>query len=175
MSEEEKKKTPETEDAPEADGGNEWRQKYLRALADLDNFRKRMERERRQMELYACEGLLRNILPVLDDLEAACAAEGDADQIRKGVELALRSLRKGLTERGLEAIEALDEPFDPRVHEAVGGMPDAERAPGTVVAELRRGYRLHDRVLRPSRVHVAVAPPGETEETASEDDDDSED
>ena len=149
------------EGAVRDESADEWREKYLRTLAELDNYRKRMERERENSRRYALEGLLRNLLPVLDDLQLASAAEGDFESIRKGVEIALRDAMHILGEHGLELIEAMDRPFDPRFHEAMGGIPDTGRAPGTVVTELRRGYVLHDRVIRPSKVQVAVEPPAE--------------
>ena len=144
---------------PKEDAAAEWREKYLRSLADLDNYRKRMERDSEQQRMYACEGLMKAILPVLDDLQMACDAEGGADAIREGVALALRKAHGVLEECGLKPIEAMGKPFDPRFHEAMGGFPRADAAPGTVVVELRRGYQLHDRVIRPSRVQIAMAPP----------------
>ena len=158
------KAAPEAEEAREveeaaASEANEWRERYLRALAELDNFRKRMERDREQARLYANEGLVRNLLPVLDALEMARAAEGGADAIRDGVALALQDAMRILADCGLEKIEALKKAFDPHLHEAVATIPDPDQEPGMVVAEVRCGYRLHDRVIRPSHVHVAVAPP----------------
>lgn len=139
------------------DPSAEWREKYLRTLADLDNYRKRMEREREQQRLYACEGLMKGVLPVLDDLEMACDAAGDADAIRQGVALALRKALGVLEENGLRRIDAVGKPFDPRFHEAMGGEP-SDAPPGTVVVEMSRGYQLHDRVIRPSRVRIAMTP-----------------
>jgi molecular chaperone GrpE len=137
----------------------DWREKYLRALAELDNFRKRSERDREQMRRYSLEGALRSLLPVLDSLAYARDAEGDAEDIREGLALVLSDALRILGDLGVEPIDALDEPFDPRFHEAVGVLPDTERAQGTIVVEERRGYRLHDRVLRPSRVHISIRPP----------------
>jgi len=148
--------------APEApqDPAAEWRDKYLRALAELDNYRKRTERDREIARTYATEGLLRDVLPVVDDLETALTIEGSLDAIREGVALALRHLVNALDAKGMKQIEALGLPFDPRVHEAAGVVPAAAgQAPGTVVAELRKGYAFHDRVLRPARVQIAMAPP----------------
>ncbi|MDH3591684.1 MAG: nucleotide exchange factor GrpE [Planctomycetota bacterium] len=164
------------ERAPEIDAeaqAAEWREKYVRTLAELDNYRKRMERERDQSRLYACEGLMRDLLPVLDDMQLACAAEGDADAIRKGVELSLHAAMRILEGKGLAVIEALNQPFDPRFHEAMGMVPGTDgQAPNTVVVELARGYRLHERVLRPSRVQIAlpVAPAVEEQDGQDEQD-----
>lgn len=150
---------PPEADAPSEENGNDWREKYLRSLAELDNFRKRMERDREMSRRYALEDLVRALLPVLDNLELACASEGGAEAIRDGVALALKDALRVLGDRGLEAIEAMDRPFDPHLHEAMAGIPDTAHEPGTCVAELCRGYSLHGRVLRPSKVHVAVEPP----------------
>jgi molecular chaperone GrpE len=145
--------------AEQVDAAAEWRDKYLRLLADNDNFRKRVERDREQTRLYACEGLMRDLLPVLDGLQLAIDAPGDAGAIRDGVQLALQEALRIMADKGLAPIDALGEMFDPRFHEAVGALPATEgQAQGTIVAELRRGYRLHERVLRPSRVHIAMQP-----------------
>jgi len=150
---------PQEAETPAEEIGNDWREKYVRSLAELDNFRKRMERDREQSRRFALEDLVRSLLPVLDHLELACASEGDAEAIREGVALALKEALRALGERGVEPIEAIDQPFDPHLHEAMAGVPDAEHEPGTCLAELCRGYALHGRVLRPSKVHVAVKPP----------------
>jgi molecular chaperone GrpE len=146
---------------PEAtpDTAAEWRDKYLRALAELDNYRKRVEREREIARIYATDALLREVLPVVDDLETALKIEGKLDAIRDGVALALRHLANALEAKGMKQIEALGKPFDPRFHEAMGFVPAPGKAPGTVVVELKKGYVFHDRVLRPARVQIAMAPP----------------
>jgi molecular chaperone GrpE len=144
----------------ETESAEEWRDKYFRTLAELDNYRKRMERERRHERRFAQDGLMRSLLPVLDSLEIACNAEGDLASIRQGIELALQDALRVLGEHGLQPIEALGKPFDPMVHEAMRMIP-ADAAPGTVVEELSRGYLLHDRVLRASKVCVAMQKPEE--------------
>jgi molecular chaperone GrpE len=165
--EEETPVEPEAE-APTEENGNDWREKYLRSLAELDNFRKRMERDRELSRRYALEDMVRALLPILDHLEMACASEGGAESIREGVALALKDALRVLGERGLEAIEAENRPFDPHLHEAMAGIPDAAHEPGTCVAELCRGYTLHGRVLRPSKVHVAVQPPEDADQPAED-------
>lgn len=145
-------RTPEEE-------AEHWHEQYLRTLADADNYRKRTERDRVQVRRYAVEDLLRTLLPFLDSLEMAAGASGSADEIREGVRLALAEAMRLLGEKGLASIEAVDTQFDPRVHEAVGMRPDPERPAGTVLDDVRRGYMLHDRVLRASRVHISVEPP----------------
>jgi len=149
----------------------EWRDRYLRALAELDNYRKRAEREREIARRYATEGLLRDVLPVLDDLDTALTIDGGLDAIREGIGLALRHLTNMLEAKGLARIDALGQQFDPRVHEAVGMVPAAEgQTAGTIVEELRRGYMFHDRVLRPSKVQIAFEPPRAEREEGDEED-----
>jgi molecular chaperone GrpE len=147
--------------APEAppDPAAEWRDKYLRAHAELDNNRNRADREREIARVYATDALLREVLPVVDDLETALKIEGKLDAIRDGVALALRHLVIALEAKGMKPIEALGKPFDPRFHEAMGMVPAPGKAPGTIVVELKKGYVFHDRVLRPARVQIAMAPP----------------
>jgi molecular chaperone GrpE len=145
--------------APEADRTAEWRDKYLRALAELDNYRKRMERDREIARTYATEALLRDVLPVVDDLETALSVDAKVDALKEGIALALRHLMNALEAKGMKPIDALGLPFDPRVHEAMGVVPAGKNPPGTIVEELRKGYVFHDRVLRPARVQIAMAPP----------------
>jgi molecular chaperone GrpE len=122
-------------------------QKRARAQADLD----------RQ---YATSGLATDLLGVLDNLERAIEAARAADQptILEGLDLVYRQFLGSLAKHGVEPIVALGTPFDPNVHEALLHQPDASQPEGTVVAELGRGYRHHDRVLRPARVAVSKRP-----------------
>lgn len=166
MNRPEEETVPREQAAPEAAvpaespaSAEDWRDRYLRALAELDNYRKRMERERETGRLYAAEPVLRDLMPLFDALQATLSSGGDAESLRAGIRLALGETFRLLAERGLEPIDALGKPFDPRLHEALGTVPDASAAPGTVVVEIRRGYRLRDRILRPSRVQVSIAPP----------------
>jgi len=168
MSNDEKdKRKKQDEPAPEEEipdvepkGAEEdWKDKYLRTLAELDNMRKRGERERASARKFALEALMRDLLPVLDSLEFAAEAEGDADAIREGIKMSLADALRVLQSHGLESIEAHGESFDPRFHEAIGMRPHEELEPGRVVEEERKGYKLHERVLRPSRVHIVIAPP----------------
>lgn len=147
-----------------AEEKTDWKDKYLRALADMENVRKRTERDRIQAHKYAVEDVLRDILPVLDSLHYALKAEGDAAGIREGVELAISNAHRILGEHGFVPIEALHKPFDPCEHEAVGMRPDGDYPANTVIEEERVGYRLHDRLLRPSRVHISIKPPTPTAE-----------
>jgi molecular chaperone GrpE len=134
----------------------------LRALAELQNFRRRSQEERAQQLLYANERLMDELLPVLEHFQMACDAAEATEETRivcKGYEMVLGQLRDVLTRFGMTEIPV--EPgtfFDPAVHEAVERVVTEEPCEGTVVRVLRKGYRLHDRVLRPAQVAVAVAP-----------------
>jgi len=131
-------------------------ERSLRLRADFDNFRKRVERERSEIGRYALLEPLRDLLPVVDNLERALAAPGDAGDLRKGVEMILRQLHEILRRLGLAAVPAVGSRFDPSVHEAVSQEESEAVAVPTVVAELQRGYRLHERLLRPALVRVAM-------------------
>lgn len=146
--------------------------RYLRTLADLDNYRKRTAREREEWRRQAQSEVLREILAVLDNFDRALAAEpgatGDAD-FRAGVELIRRDFLKALERIGVRPFSAVGELFDPARHEAVARVERDDLADQTVVAEALRGYLFHERVLRPAQVVVAVeaVPPPEPSEAES--------
>ena len=133
--------------------------RLLRTTAEFDNYRKRVERERREAQERAAAGLLEELLPVVDDLERALGVEAgvEAEPYRRGVELIHKQLLDLLARRGVTTIEAVGTPFDPHVHEAVSYEPRPGSAEGEVFEEVRRGYKLGDRLLRPSMVKVARA------------------
>ena len=136
---------------------------YLRARADLENYRKRTQREKEDLARFANENLLREILPVMDNLERALdhARQGTADNngLVQGVEMTLNQFQRVLEKFGVTPIASLGAQFDPARHEALGQLESAEQSPNTVVQELQKGYLLNDRLLRPSMVMVAKAPP----------------
>lgn len=132
------------------------RDRSARTLADFDNYRKRAERERQEIRRYAFMEPLRDLLDVVDNLERAVAAPGSADDLKQGVEMTLRQLADVLRRHGVSRVEAEGRAFDPTVHEAVSRQESAEVEEPTVSAELQKGYTLHDRLVRPSRVVVAV-------------------
>jgi molecular chaperone GrpE len=136
------------------------RDRTMRTLADFDNFRKRSERERQETRKYALLEPLRDFLEVVDNLGLALSAAGSADDLKRGVEMIHRQMQELLRRLGVQEIEALNQPFDPALHEAVQREEDPTVQKPTVVGELRRGYRLHERLLRPTMVKVAV--PSET-------------
>jgi len=131
---------------------------YLRALADLQNFRRRGEEERLRILKDGNEKLIKEFLPVLDDFDLAVAHAKQVEsyeQLIGGVEAILRKFRETLSKAGVEAIEAIGEKFDPDMHEAVMVEEDSDQPDETVTSELRKGYTLHKRVIRPSLVKVA--------------------
>lgn len=132
--------------------------RLLRVTAEFDNYRKRTERERREWVDQAAGDLLGDLLPVVDDLERALAADArDGDAYRRGVEIIHKQLLDVMTRRGVAPIEAVGTDFDPNLHQAVAHEPSDGHRDGEVVAELRRGYTLRQRLLRPSMVKVAKA------------------
>ena len=133
-------------------------ERVLRGAADLDNYKKRAAREREDIQKFANEKLLKDFLPVLDGLDRALAAAPAEDPLGEGVRLVRASLEQALAKHGITAFSALGERFDPAFHEALLQVPTAERAPGTVVLEHARGFKLHDRLVRPAMVGVAVEP-----------------
>ncbi|MBF0284714.1 MAG: nucleotide exchange factor GrpE [Magnetococcales bacterium] len=145
----------------------EHRQSMLRALADLENVRRRTARESEQNRKYALEGFAKDLLPVADNLERALQAirqqpEEPSEPARKalsalvdGVEMIRAELNKAFQKHGVVRIEALNAPFDPHLHQAVMEVPSPDALPGSVVMELQAGYLLNDRLLRPAMVGVA--------------------
>jgi molecular chaperone GrpE len=138
----------------------EAKDRYLRTAADFDNFRKRARLEQRETVQHASADLMGRLLPGIDDLHKALEhrPEGIDEAWLKGVELSVRKLEDALGAHGLEPIQSVGLAFDPKLHEAIGHEESAEHPEDTVVSELRRGYRVHDRVLRPALVRVSRPP-----------------
>ena len=135
--------------------------RLLRALAEADNVRRRAQRDREESARYAGEALVRDLLPVLDNLDRALDAAGAAGQaggIVDGVELVRREFLKVLDRHGVTRYSALGERFDPNQHEAIARVVSLDKEPGTVVGEIAAGYSLRGRVIRPAQVAVAAAP-----------------
>ena len=131
---------------------------FLRAAAELDNFRKRKEREVSDLRKYANQNLLRELLNVVDNLERAIGAPRESegtDGLLEGVDMTLKELLKIFDKFGVTPIEAVNQPFDPSLHEAVMQEENADVAENTVIRELQRGYQIHDRLLRPAMVVVS--------------------
>ena len=131
--------------------------RLLRAQADYENYRRRVQREKEELAIYANQKLLLNLLPVLDNLDRALAAQAVAgdEKLRQGVELTARSFRDILGREGVAQIEAAPgQPFDPNLHDAVMTVDSPDVEDGAITMELQKGYRLGDRVIRPSMVQV---------------------
>lgn len=131
--------------------------RFLRLRADYDNMRRRTQLDREAAEKYKAQRLLTELLPVIDNLERALqieVASDDAVSLNKGIEMVYRSLIEATKQEGLEVIPAEGEVFDPTVHQAVMQESDSEKESGVVLRELQKGYKLKDRVLRPSMVSV---------------------
>lgn len=137
----------------------ETKEQYLRTLAETDNTRKRLHREREEFAKYAAETLVRGLLPIADSLSQAVVAvdkQADAQAVVKGVHLIYRQLLGLLEKEGVKRIPTVGEPFDPHQHEAVAQVDAGDGTPDdTVVEEIQVGYTMHGKVIRPAMVKVA--------------------
>lgn len=134
-------------------------ERHLRAVADLENYKKRAQKEKEEVQKFGVSKLLEDLLPVLDNLDRALASAPPDDPLVAGVKLVRSSFEQALGKHGVKAFSALGQPFDPARHEALMQVPTADAAPGTVVMEHARGFTLNDRLVRPAMVGVAVALP----------------
>lgn len=141
--------------APEPD----YKDRYVRALADFENFRKRSEREKADFFRYATASVLRDVLPVLDNFDRALEHAEEGDDFHKGVLMIYKQLFDALQKNGLRPIDEAGVSFDPNIHEAVVREEDESVPNHTVLSILQKGYFLHDRLLRPALVRVAVGGP----------------
>lgn len=137
--------------------------RLLRTTADFDNFKKRAARERQDAARYANESLIQKLIPVLDNFENAQAAaqtsQGNGmESLQTGIAMVHQQLKSTLAEAGLEEVEAGGKPFDPNLHEAVSQQESADVPEGHVLQQLRKGYKLRERLLRPASVVVAKKP-----------------
>ena len=141
-------------------------ERLLRTTADFDNFKKRAAREKIESAQYATASVLQKLLPILDNFEmalaaaqnAAAAPQGGMASFQSGVTMIQQQLKSVLVESGLEEIESAGKPFDPNFHEAISEQESAEVPEGHVLQQLRKGYKLKDRLLRPATVVVAKKP-----------------
>lgn len=137
---------------------DEFYDKFLRAKADLENYRKRVQRERENVQDFAVIDITRGLLPVLDDLDRALNASRDNRHIKhflKGIKLIEGQLFKVLEDKGVKPIKAAGEAFDPNLHEAVMVDTESDQPDNTVIEELQKGYIYKDKVVRPAKVKVA--------------------
>jgi len=139
----------------------ELRDRYMRTLADYENYRKRADREKQDFFKYAMAGVLKDLLPILDNFDRALEHAEEGDDFHKGVALIYKQLFDVLQKHGVRVIEESGGHFDPNIHEAVVTEENADVPSHTVLAILQKGYFLHDRLLRPALVKVATGGPGE--------------
>jgi molecular chaperone GrpE len=137
--------------------------KYVRLTADFDNYKKRALRERGEAVRYANESLLEKLLPIVDNFEAALAAANTVttpgvDSLKTGVNMIFTQMKNFLSENGVEEIDAAGKPFDPNLHEAVSQKESTDVPEGQVIEQMRKGYKLRDRLIRPAMVVVAKKP-----------------
>lgn len=147
--------------------------RVLRLSAEFDNFKKRVARERQEAIRYANESLLERLIPVMDTFEMAMTAvrsadAGSIDSLKMGIEMISNQLKTVLSEEGLEEINAADQVFDPAIHEAVSKEAREDVEEGRILSQTRKGYKLKDRLIRPSSVVVSVAPESPSETTDDE-------
>ena len=146
-----------------AEAATNW-DKYLRERADLENYRKRVQKEKEEILKYGNEQFIVDILPALDNLERAVAhaSEESMNAVIEGVKLTASMLLSSLKKYGVTPVDSPPgTPFDPAFHQAMAQVESAEQAPNTVVSEFQKGYLLNERLIRPAMVTVAVAPKGE--------------
>ena len=145
--------------APVDEEEQKFKERYLRTLADFENFRKRAERERTDFFKYALAGTVKDLLPVLDNFERALDHAEEGDDFHKGVLMIYKQLVDVLVKNGLKTIEESGVHFDPNIHEAVVREENPDLPNHTVAQILQKGYFMHDRLLRPALVKVAVGGP----------------
>jgi molecular chaperone GrpE len=134
------------------------REAMLRMQAETENLRKRLERELEKSRRFALERIMKDLLQVRDSMDRGLEAAGDAvtvDSLREGQQLTLKMLAKVMEDHGLEMIDPAGQPFDPELHEAVTVIPSADVPENTVMEVLQKGFRLHDRLIRPAMVVVS--------------------
>jgi molecular chaperone GrpE len=150
---------PDTDPVAELD---KWKDVAARAQADLDNFRKRIAREKSEAIQYANRNLLEQLLPIIDNFEmglkAASSAEGDSSIILQGMSMVFKQIGDFLTDQGVEIVASDGLAFDPNLHEALKQEPHVSVPEGHIIYTMRRGYRLKDRILRAANVVVSSGP-----------------
>ena len=158
--EEQKQEETKSEDNELQKKYDELNSQYIRLAADFDNYRKRQAQERESLLKYGAENTLKKIIEVLDNFERGAKANEtveDCEKVKESFNLVHKQLLEVLSKVGLEIIEAEGKEFDPNFHEAVMQTPTSEYPEHTIINELQKGYKLEDRVLRPSLVNVATA------------------
>jgi len=131
---------------------------YVRSQAEIENLKRRFQKDKEELFKFSNESLIKQLLPVIDNLQQAVAHsenENSLEALREGVELTLKGLIDTLEKAGLTTVKAINEPFDPNFHEAISEQEDNSVKPGTVLQELQKGYLLNDRLIRPAIVIVS--------------------
>ena len=151
---------PETPETPENPAEPNWKDQYARTLADFDNYRKRVARDREELAQFAAKDILKDLLPTVDNLALALEkAENKEDPFVQGVKLAYDGFLKALADHGATPIDSLGEPFDANYHEALAQLPSPDVAEGVVMNEVKRGWLLHGKLLRAAQVVVSSGAP----------------
>ena len=160
---------PEPEPAQSADPGSgsgepaaepDWKERYARTLADFDNYRKRVARDKEELAQFAAKDILKDLLPTVDNLALALdKAENKDDPFVQGVKLAYDGFLKALADHGATPLDSVGEPFDANFHEAIAQLPSPDVAEGVVMNEVKRGWLLHGKLLRAAQVVVSSGAP----------------
>ena len=153
-------KTPENPEVPEKPVEPNWKDQYARMLADFDNYRKRVARDREELAQFAAKDILKDLLPTVDNLALALEkAENKDDPFVQGVKLAYDGFLKALADHGATPIDSVGEPFDANFHDALAQLPSPDVAEGVVMNEVKRGWLLHGKLLRAAQVVVSSGAP----------------
>ena len=152
-----------------ASKSEEYYERLLRQVAETDNLRKRLAKEKQDAIRYANESLIEQLLPTMDSFDMAISAantsnENTIDSLKKGIEMVHGQLKRALEDTGLKEIDATGEIFNPALHEAISRKETNEAADGTVIEQIRKGYQLNERLVRPASVIVAASTNSETEQ-----------
>ncbi len=143
----------------------DWKERYARTLADFDNYRKRMARDREETAQFAAKDILKDLLPTVDNLALALdKAENKEDPFVQGVKMAYDGFLKVLADHGATPLDSVGEPFDANFHDALAQLPSADVAEGVVMNEVKRGWLLHGKLLRPAQVVVSSGAPAQPAE-----------
>ena len=151
---------PEQPETPEKPAEPDWKDQYARTLADFDNYRKRVARDREELAQFAAKDILKDLLPTVDNLALALEkAENKDDPFVQGVKLAYDGFLKALADHGATPIDSVGEPFDANFHDALAQLPSPDVAEGIVMNEVKRGWLLHGKLLRAAQVVVSSGAP----------------
>ena len=154
---------------PSAPAEPDWKDQYARLLADFDNYRKRVARDKEELAQFAAKDILKGLLPTVDNLALALdKAENKEDPFVQGVKLAYDGFLKALADHGATPLDSVGEPFDTNFHEAIAQLPSPDVAEGVVMNEVKRGWLLHGKLLRAAQVVVSSGAPGEPAEKPAE-------